>query len=129
MRTAFFPVAPVIALPGSDSLNTMKLVVPGKVPSGLGGRVILFHTAIGAVGDVVGVKEVTVPLISEVPRRDASRSPSRPAAAPVARVKGKLMPVIVVGKVVTDPDATSPLMEETAAPKPTLPVTVIRTGG
>jgi hypothetical protein len=81
----------------------------------------------------VGSKEVTLPLTSEAPKRIASRRPSRPKPAgvvvPVARVKLELM----VGNVkseVTDVGFTLPLCEAVATlPKPTLPVTVMRTGG
>jgi len=82
----------------------------------------------------VGSKEVTLPLTSEAPKRIASRRPSRPKVAlPVTRGKGKLE--LMVGNVkseVTDVGSgfTLPLCEAVATyPKPTLPVTVMRTGG
>jgi hypothetical protein len=106
-----------IPLPGIDSLNTTKLVVPGKVPSGLGGRVTWFHAKLAEGGDVVVVYKTGAALKSEVPSRDASRSPSRPAVAPVERVKLKLMAVNGVENAVTDAGSTLPLTEETAAPK------------
>src|SRR5439155_25254306 len=118
MRTGFFPLLAVgIPLPGIDNLNTTKLVVPGKVPSGLGGRVTWFHEESAKVGDVVVGYKTGAAVKSEVPRRDASRSPSRPAVVPVARIKLKLMAGNVVEKVVTNAGFTLPLTEETTAPK------------
>src|SRR5216684_5479868 len=114
-----------IPLPGSDNVNTTKLSVRYGETS-LVGRLMLFHAKPAATGDVVVVYEVTVPLMSEAPKRNASRRPSQPKAlfvvAPVIRVKLELILDIIVGKAVTDPDATLPLCETVAAPKPTLPL-------
>src|SRR6266567_7547392 len=91
---------------------------------------MLFQAKPAEAGDVVVVKAVTVPLMSDVPKRNASRRPSRPnALLPVARVKLKEGLIVNVEKVVTDAGSTLPLPEAVAAPKPTPPVTVICTGG
>jgi hypothetical protein len=84
---------------------------------------------------VVGSNEVTLPLMSEAPKRMDSRNPSRPKVVlPVARGKLELKGPIVVENAVTDVVAgfTLPLWEAALIrPKPTLPVLVIviRTGG
>jgi hypothetical protein len=86
----------------------------------------------------VGSKEVTVPLMSEAPKRLASRRPSRPKIAlPIARGKGVGVGLIVniVLNVVTKEGSTLPLCETRAFVRPkstlplALPVTVMRTGG
>src|SRR6266542_2257775 len=120
-------------LPGSDNRNTTKLSARYGVTSFVG-RIMLFHAKSARLGEVVVVKAVTEPLMSEVPKRNASRSPSRPNAlpvvAPVVRVKlNEGLIVDAVEKVATDAAGTLPLCETVAAPKPTLPLTVIRTGG
>src|SRR6478672_10464141 len=84
----------------------MKFAFPGKLPSGRGGRGTLVQTPMGAVGDDVVVKAVRVLAISDVPIREASRSPSRPNALPVVvpvlsvRVKS-VKDIVLLGNVVT----------------------------
>jgi hypothetical protein len=84
---------------------------------------------------VVVTKGVGVGLTSNVPIRDASRKPSRPGVGvgvDDVRLMLWLGTVRTVGKGVTDAAGTLPLCtdgELTIAPKPTLPLTVIRTCG
>ena len=73
-------------------------------------------------GALVGVKEVTLPLMSEAPKRIASRKPSRPKLVLFARVKLELMFASVVNEV-TDAGFTLPLWVTAAIrPKPTVAV-------
>ena len=83
-------------------------------------------------------KEAGVGLASEVLMRDASRKPSRPVGLGVGvdLVRGKVWAGEMLktgeGKGVTDAEGTLPLItdgEEIIAPKPTLPLTVMRTWG
>ena len=75
-----------------------------------------------------------VGVVSEVSIRDASRNASRPLGVAVVKTGGVGVGEIVAtaGKGVTDAEGTLPLVtdgEETIAPNPTLPFTVIRTEG
>src|SRR6266700_2266108 len=123
----------VIALPERDNLNTTKLSV--RVDPSPAGVTTLFHEGVDEP-NVVGSNTVIPVLMSETPKRIASRKPSRPppnVLLPVVRTRLWLPPVDVVGKSVTDEASgfTLPLCVTTvlAYPKPTFPLTVIRTGG
>jgi len=88
MRTGFCVGVIVLAgtfVPGKDIRNAMKLVPPAGEGLGYG---ILFQAKPAEAGTVVGVKVVTLPLMSVGAKRDASRSPSRPLGVAVA--KGRL---------------------------------------
>ena len=89
---------------------------------------MLFHAKPAVTADVVVVKEGEAAGKSEVAKRDASPSPSRPEFAPVLRTKLELIPDTGVENAVT-PEETLPLCDESTAPKSTLPITEIRTGG
>ena len=94
-----------------------------------------FHPAKVELDCVGGLKAVTAVLTSDAPKRSASRSPSRPNAlpvvVPVVRVRLALIfDIDAAGNIETDAGSTLPLCEAVAAaPKPALPLTVIRTGG
>jgi hypothetical protein len=118
-----------------DNLNTTKSSVR-YVDASFVGRTISFQDEPVFVL-FVGTKEatgLTLKLMSNRPKRFASRRPSRPnpggVVAPVARVKLELMFDIVVIEV-TDPGFTLPLLGGAVLiyPNPALPVTVMRTGG
>src|SRR5205814_2037236 len=127
--------------PGSESLKTIKFVVPGRLLSGLGGRAMLLHVAVAAAGEDVVVKAVSVVEMSDVLIRDASRSPSRPNALPVVvpvlsvNIKS-VKDIVLLGNVVTlATDTARPVAggvgvgDAGILPKATEPVTRIRTGG
>jgi hypothetical protein len=130
-----------ISLPLRDSLYTTKGSVR-YVDVSFVGRIIVFQDEPVFVLSV-GIKALTgltVVLMSETPKRLASRRPSRPKPAgevvPVARVKLDLMFGIVAENGVTDAGSTLPLWEAVACPKPMVavfpafvPLMVIRTGG
>src|SRR5882757_7690312 len=101
---------------------------------------MLSHSAIG-VGetDVVVVKGLGVGVESEVLIRDASRKLSRPLiGVAVGVVKAMLLAGEIAnpgegdGKGVTAAAGTIPVLtdgEATTDPRPTVPLTVMRTGG
>jgi hypothetical protein len=124
-----------ILFPGNDILNTT--IPPSGLAIGVGlGYGILFHWTLG-VGEteVVVTKGVGVGLASKVLIHDASINPSRPGVGVgVDDVNSMLWleTVKTAGKGVTDAAGTLPLCtdgELTIVPKPTLPLTVIRTFG
>ena len=75
--------------------------------------------------------------MSDGAKRDAWRSPSRPLGVAVAKASGGGVGEIAKagdgdGKGLTDAEGTIPLLtdaEATTDPKPTLPLTLIRTAG
>ena len=122
MSTGNVLLAPVMLLPKRDNLNAMKSSAR-YVELSLSGRTMSFQANPVLAGALVGVKEVTLPLMSEAPKRIASRKPSRPKVPlPVARVKLALMFASVVNEV-TEAGFTLPLWVTAAIrPKPTVAV-------
>src|SRR6266853_3119519 len=125
MSTGNVLLALVMLLPARDSLNAMKSSAR-YVELSLSGRTMSFQANPVLAGALVGVNEVTLPLMSKAPKRLASRRPSRPKPAgvvvPVARVKLELMFASVVNEV-TEAGFTLPLWVTAAIrPKPTVAV-------
>src|SRR5512132_1062643 len=127
MSTGFRPILPDgIQVPGTDNLNATKWSFL-LVDVSFAGRTTSSQAK--PLEAFAGLNVVTEALISEAPKRMASRRPSRPKVLlPVARVRLRLIPVAGVTKVVTEVGSTLPLCEAVAAPKRTSPLTVIRTG-